>query len=240
MELVSIITVCYNSEKTIRRTIESVYGQTYQNIEYIIVDGKSSDRTMQIVNEYKPLFGERLKIISEPDKGIYDAMNKGISLAKGNVIGIINSDDYYEKSAVEVVINHLTNEKYQLLYGMLRFMKGDKVNFISLVTPEFLEERPINHPSCFVTKSVYEDFGNYNMEYRYVADYDFCYRLKKSEKIHFIPIYEILASFTEGGVSSTYKSDIEYLRFKRKNKLISKFQFIILYGRRVIGHIFGF
>lgn len=237
---VSIITVCYNSEKTIRRTIESVYRQTYQNIEYIIVDGKSSDRTLQIIDEYKPLFGERMRVITEPDNGIYDAMNKGISLATGSVIGIINSDDYYEENAVETVINHMTDEKYQFLYGMLRFMRVDKVNFVSLVMHDFLEERPINHPSCFITKSVYEDFGYYNLQYKYVSDYEFCLRLKKNEKIQFVPIYEILANFTEGGASSTYESDIELLKLKKSNNLISRSQFVILYGRRIIGRILGF
>ena len=100
---VTIITVCYNSEKTIRKTMESVLEQTYTNIEYIVIDGQSLDTTMQIVKEIAPLFGEWIKIISEPDKGIYDAMNKGIKLAKGELIGIINSDDFYEKDAVEKI-----------------------------------------------------------------------------------------------------------------------------------------
>lgn len=238
--LVSIITVCYNSEKTIRKTIASVYEQTYKNIEYIIVDGNSTDETMKIIEEYKPLFGERLKVVSEPDKGIYDAMNKGIALAKGTIIGLINSDDYYEKNAVELVVNNMSHEKYQVIYGMLRFIKGNKVDYISLVTPEFLEERPMNHPSCFVTKAIYEDYGMFDLQYKYVADYDFCYRLKKIQEIKFIPVYEILSNFAEGGVSSSYQCDLESLRFKRNNKIISCFQYVLLYGRRLLGHLFGF
>ena len=88
--VVTIVTACYNSEATIRRTIESVINQTYTNIEYIIVDGQSKDRTMDIVREYLGPFGDHLRIISEPDQGIYDAMNKGIELASGNIIGILN------------------------------------------------------------------------------------------------------------------------------------------------------
>ena len=239
MELVSIITVCYNSEKTIRRTIESVYEQSYQNIEYIIVDGNSTDGTMQIVNEYKLLFGERMKVISEPDNGIYDAMNKGISLTKGTLIGIINSDDYYEKNAVETAVGHMTGAKYQFIYGMLRFFRNEILDFISITTPDFIELRPMHHPSCFVTKSIYEDYGMYDLQYRYIADYEFCYRLKKAGEVEFIPVFEVLANFTEGGVSSTYQSDIELLKFKKNRKAISFLQYIVLYGRRFIGHLFG-
>lgn len=240
MELVSIITVCYNSEKTIRRTIESVYKQTYENIEYIIIDGNSTDSTMQIVNEYKPIFGERLKVVSEPDKGIYDAMNKGINLSNGTIIGIINSDDYYEKNAVELVVRNMSSEKYQFIYGMLRFIRDNKVNYISLVTPNFLELRPMNHPSCFVSKAIYEDYGMFDLQYKYAADYDFCYRLKNIQEIKFIPVYEILANFTEGGASSSYQCDLEALRFKKNNKIISNFQYVLLYGRRLLGHLLGF
>lgn len=101
---VSIITPCLNSEETIRDTIESVLGQSYQNIEYIIVDGRSTDRTIEIVKEYASGFEGRLRYISEKDSGIYDAMNKGILQASGSVIGIINSDDWYEPEAVEQAV----------------------------------------------------------------------------------------------------------------------------------------
>ena len=114
---VSIITVCFNSEKTIRRTIESVLYQTYPNIEYIIVDGKSTDGTVDIVKEYLPAFQKRLRYVSERDKGIYDAMNKGIRLSAGDVIGIINSDDFYEPDAVENIVKYADRGSCQVLYG---------------------------------------------------------------------------------------------------------------------------
>ena len=101
---ISIITPCLNSAKTIRQTIESVLNQTYHNIEYIIVDGASMDGTLEIIQEYEPQFQGRLHYVSEPDHGIYDAMNKGIRMSHGNVIGIINSDDYYEQDAVEKMV----------------------------------------------------------------------------------------------------------------------------------------
>ena len=118
--LVSIITPCYNSEKTIEKTIKSVLGQTYKNIEYIIVDGGSSDSTIDIVKKYEMLFEGRMKVISEKDDGIYDAMNKGILNATGKLIGIVNSDDYYEADAVETVVKNMEEDEYQVLYGLLR------------------------------------------------------------------------------------------------------------------------
>ena len=99
---ISIITPCLNSAKTIRQTIESVLNQTYQDIEYIIVDGASTDGTLEIIQEYEDQFQGRMQYVSEPDNGIYDAMNKGIRMSHGNVIGIINSDDFYEEDAVYV------------------------------------------------------------------------------------------------------------------------------------------
>ena len=97
MYKISIITVCLNSVKTIRDAIESLLQQTYQNFEYIIVDGESVDGTLDIIKEYECIFGNRMKLISERDHGIYDAMNKGIEIASGDIIGILNSDDWYEK-----------------------------------------------------------------------------------------------------------------------------------------------
>ena len=120
---VSIITPCLNSEKTIEDTIKSVVNQTYKNIEYIVVDGGSRDRTMEIVKKYEPLFQGRMKYVSEPDKGIYNAMNKGIKMSTGSLIGIINSDDYYELYTIEHIVDNMTADKYQVLYGWLRVLQ---------------------------------------------------------------------------------------------------------------------
>ena len=100
MKKISIITVCFNSQKTIGRTFDSVLRQTYPNIEYLVIDGQSTDGTTDIIREYEPLFQGRMKWVSEKDEGIYDAMNKGIRMATGDLIGILNSDDYYEDNAV--------------------------------------------------------------------------------------------------------------------------------------------
>ena len=126
--LVSIVTVCYNSEATIRDTIESVLHQTYGNIEYIIVDGKSKDHTLDIVEEYRMAFEERgisLQVSSEKDNGVYDAMNKGIAKAKGTLVGMINSDDWYEENTVERVVDTFRKEDFDMFYADIRLYKGD-------------------------------------------------------------------------------------------------------------------
>ncbi|MDR2407546.1 MAG: glycosyltransferase, partial [Bacteroidales bacterium] len=104
---ISIITVCYNSEKYIRSAIESVLGQTYENIEYILVDGASTDRTLDIIKEYESKFNGRMCWMSEPDNGIYNAMNKGIAMASGEVVGILNSDDFF--TSADVIANIMGN-----------------------------------------------------------------------------------------------------------------------------------
>ena len=108
----TIITPCFNSEKTIEKTLQSVLNQTYQNFEYIIIDGGSTDDTLSIIESYKEKFAEKLTVVSEKDNGIYDAMNKGIQLAKGELVGIVNSDDFYETDALENIVNEYQNEKY--------------------------------------------------------------------------------------------------------------------------------
>ena len=227
--LVSIITVSYNSEKTIRRTIESVLNQTYKNIEYIIIDGKSTDDTINIVKEYQKKFSGRLKYISESDKGIYDAMNKGIKMAKGDLIGIINSDDYYELNAVEIMVNSMSKSKYQILYGELRFLKNNIETQVLITNHNNLNNMMIPHPTCFVTKNIYDKFGYFNDSYKSCGDYEFMLRMIKHKEIEYIPVYQIIANFSAGtGVSANYKSRKEMLKMKKKYGLISNKKYILL------------
>ncbi len=227
---VSIITVCFNSEKTIERAIKSVLNQTYQNIEYIIVDGKSTDNTLDIIKQYEPLFDGRMKIISEPDNGIYDAMNKGISYAKGLWIGILNSDDFYEKDAVEKIVITAQNVQtdYAILYGATRFLRNGVEDTVSLVSHHFLKERMISHPSCFVHKKVYQDFGVYDVNYVSVADYDFMLRMYQCGMVNFIPVYDIITNFRIGGMSASRTAYLDLLKLKRNYKMITKNRYIQL------------
>ena len=123
---ISIITATYNSGKTVRDTIESILRQTYTDYEYIIKDGGSKDDTLDIVKEYAPRFGDRLKVVSEPDLGIYDAMNKGFQMATGDVIGILNSDDFYTSDdALRVIADTFANNDIDATYGDIHFVNDD-------------------------------------------------------------------------------------------------------------------
>ena len=220
---VSVITVCYNSAATIRKTIESVLNQTYRHIEYIIVDGQSKDDTLHIVEEYAPLFGDRLKVISEPDQGIYDAMNKGIRMASGELIGILNSDDFYEQCAVEYMVHALGQEKHQILYGFVRTIREDGMEItVERQSHNMLRERMIGHPACFVTKAVYEDFGAYDLQYVSVADYDFMLRMYDNSKVTFIPVDHLITNFTLGGMSASNIAWLDLLKLRRNYGMISE------------------
>lgn len=221
---VSIITVCFNSEKTIERTIKSVLEQTYKNIEYIIVDGASTDNTLGIADRYRKSFGGRLIVISERDDGIYDAMNKGIDMASGELIGIINSDDWYERDAVETVVkNYIKNRECSkaVLYGKTGICQDDTLIRISESSHEKLEEEMISHPACFVTKEAYDKLGKYNTGYSCVADYDLMLRFFRSGEVKFVPINEHISNFSLGGMSSTGKAYIDLMRLKINYKKIS-------------------
>lgn len=125
---VSVITATYNSGTTLRDTLESVLAQTYPDIEHIVVDGGSTDNTMELVREYEPRYNGRLRYVSEPDKGIYDAMNKGIGMATGEVIGILNSDDFYTSAdTVETLIGELERLKVDAVFGDIHFVDSDNL-----------------------------------------------------------------------------------------------------------------
>ncbi len=244
---VSIITVCYNSEKTIAQTIGSVLDQTYHDIEYIIVDGNSTDNTMKIVEAYREKFAGRLKVVSEPDRGIYDAMNKGIRMASGELIGILNSDDYYEKNAVEIMVNAMTEDRYQILYGEMRTWRNGKEESVGLLTHTFLRDRMIYHPACFVTRAVYRDLGGFDLRYPSVADYDFMLCMAEKREVKFYPVYHVITNFTAGGMCATETAYLDLLKMQRNWNLISAWEYnkqimvnklyhLFCVGKRIFGH----
>lgn len=214
--LVSIITVCRNSELTIKDTIESILNQTYSNIEYIIVDGKSADKTIDIVKEYEEKFrkkGISYRYISENDAGIYDAMNKGIAMAKGELIGIINSDDWYEPQAVEVAVNYYIKEKYDLFYADLRIV-GDEKSFIKKAKDsQWITSRYWNHPTTFIPKRLYEKYQYKNENIH--DDWDLILRIRK-EHCKICVVNKVLANFRRNGVSheKSMKKALERARIK--------------------------
>lgn len=227
---VSIITPCYNSKKTIRRTIESVLNQTYSNIEYIIIDGGSTDGTVEIIREYMERFHGRLKYVSEKDTGIYNAMNKGLRMTTGDIVGIINSDDFYELEAVEKVVGHMTDDLYQVIYGYCNHIRRSRIVRVIKENHTELDEKMIPHPTCFVTRKTYCQYGMFIEWMKIAADYELMLRLSKKKDVHFTQIQEILADFCEGGIST--RSDIGPILFREqrilrcKHGVISKREFI--------------
>lgn len=201
---ISIITPTFNSGKTIEDTLKSVASQTYGDYEQIIVDGASRDDTVSIVKQYQKKYPGKIKLISEKDKGIYDAMNKGIKLATGDVIGILNSDDvYYSGQALAKIAHNIQNNDGvfgNLVYVDETLEKTKRVWRTGV--GEFKKGWLPAHPTFYVRKKVYDEIGNYNLKYRIVADYDFMMRAISSSKYHFAYIDEYLVKMRLGGASS--------------------------------------
>ena len=222
---VSIITVCLNSEKTIRDTIESVLSQTYPNIEYIIIDGGSIDGTIDIIKEYLEIFAGRLSYVSEKDRGIYDAMNKGIKMSTGQVIGIINSDDFYEKDTVAKIADCIDVKKYQVVYGYCNVWDKHQKNRILTRNHYKLNDDMIPHPTCFATRKTYCKYGLFQTRLRIAADYELMLRFRKNG-VEFIQIKEVLANFRGGGISSDKRTQFEKVVIKWLYGTKSKFELL--------------
>ena len=204
---VSIITVSYNSQKTINDTFRSVRNQNYNNIEYIVVDGNSSDNTLKIIKQNSDIID---KWISQPDKGIYDAMNKGIELSTGELIGILNSDDfYYNNNVISKVVNEFKYHNIDSLYSDLIYVKPTKTKFIqrywkskNFKENSFLFGWMPAHPTFFVKKHVYETHGKFNLDLMSSADYEFMLRVLYKKKITTRYVNFISVVMRNGGKSN--------------------------------------
>jgi glycosyltransferase involved in cell wall biosynthesis len=202
--LMSIVTVVFNGESTIEKTISSVLEQPYPNIEYIIVDGQSTDRTGDILEHYC----EKLTVVSEPDQGIYDAMNKGIGLSNGSVIGIINSDDWYEPDVFGRIAQVFFDDpEIELVHGDMNIFSSGGIFEYTLrkkQNPDYVRTVPFNHPTCFVRKTLYERLGGFDLSYPTAADYDFMLRaINDGAAISYQA--EVLANFKKGGATTKTK-----------------------------------
>ena len=225
---VSIITVCFNAEEWISDAIESVLNQTYQDIEYIVIDGLSNDGTLDVINRYE----ERIsKILSEKDLGIYDAMNKGISISSGDVIGFVNSDDMlHSDQCIEKVMNNF-NEDYDVVYGdiiyvdrndtskLFRYWKAgsyDKNKYkYGWMTP---------HLSTYIKREFYEKYGGFDLRFKIAADYELMLRLlyKNNLRVKYLP--GVIAKMRAGGVSNNsilniMRSNLEVYKSWKVNNL---------------------
>lgn len=198
---VSVITVALNSARHIRDAMESVIAQNYESLQYIVIDGQSTDDTVAIVESYRGVLGNRLVVVSEKDDGLYDAMNKGIALATGEIIGILNSDDQYPPGALHVVADAFRAADVDIVYGNVEMIDGGErwVDHTSLAGMR--DRMTLGHPACFVRRSTYERFGAFDTRYRFNADYDFLLRCHL-QGARFAQVDRVLAQFQSGGLSS--------------------------------------
>jgi glycosyltransferase involved in cell wall biosynthesis len=197
---------------TISDTIESILQQSYRPIEYILIDGSSTDKTIAVIKKYEEKFirsGISYSYISEPDKGIYDAMNKGIAKSNGSIIGIVNSDDYLENDAISIVMKaYEKNPEFKIINGLLRVVDKKK-NELSIKDKSNIKEifnyygMPVNHPSTFVSKDLYDEYGTFDISYYNAADYELILRFI-SRGIKITSLKEILSNMRIGGRSDDY------------------------------------
>ena len=207
---ISIITATYNSGKTLRDTIESVLRQSYTDYEYIVKDGGSKDDTLEIVKAYAPKFGDRLKVISEPDQGIYDAMNKGIQMATGDVIGILNSDDFYTSDdALQVIADTFANNDIDATYGDIHFVNDDDLSKCVRYYSSAIFRRSFMrlglmpaHPSFYCKKAVYEKYGTFDTSYKVAADFENLLRIIYVGNIRTKYIPKDFVTMRTGGAST--------------------------------------
>ncbi|MDI9881150.1 glycosyltransferase family 2 protein [Flectobacillus longus] len=228
---ITIITVSFNSEATIRQTIDSVLSQDYPNVEYIVVDGASKDGTVDILKSY----GDRIKYISEKDKGIYDALNKGLKLATGDVVGTIGSDDFLPNSSV---LDHVAEAFIQtgkdVIYGDLQYINPDNdekiVRYWS--SGEYNVENWLKgwmppHLSCYIKREAFVKYGNYITDFTCSGDYELMLRMMYKHRLSAGYIPEVLMTMRNGGTSTAswkhrYRANMEDRRAWKLNQLKPK------------------
>lgn len=205
----TIVTATYNSEKTLRDTMESVLRQSFRDYEYIIKDGGSKDATMAIVQEYEPLFEGRLRYVSEKDKGIYDAMNKGFQMAKGEILALINSDDFFcDDSALEKVARSFNdNLDTDGVYADLYYVSQNNIDnimrkWISGAQRPFSKGWLPAHPTFYVKRECYEKYGYFNLNYKLAADFELMLRFVDCHHIKLTYLPEPLVKMRLGGATS--------------------------------------
>jgi glycosyltransferase involved in cell wall biosynthesis len=244
---ISIITVVWNNKKTIKDAIDSVLSQTYKNIEYIIIDGASIDGTIEIIKNY----GDKItKFVSEPDKGLYDAMNKGIKLATGYVVGILNSDDLYiDNFVIEKIVKTFEEQKMDSLFADLVYVKPDNLDKIvryydsSNFNPlKFAYGWMPAHPTFFVKREVYKKYGLFRTDLKIASDFDILARFLYINKVPYYYMKEVLVKMRVGGVSTSFSSiwinTLEQLQVCKDNDIKTNiFKILSKYPSKIKGFL---
>lgn len=215
---ISLITVTYNSANTLEDTINSVLKQSYKNIEYIIIDGNSNDATVNIIKKYEDSFNNRMRWISEPDNGLYDAMNKGIKMSSGDIVGIINSDDFYHHTDIleKVAQAFISDRETQVVFGDIRFVKHPNLD----KTVRYYSSKKFNpkrfrygwmpaHPTFFTYKKNFDKCGFYRTDLKIAADFELLVRFLYKEKLKYkyLPI-DFMKMRLGGKSTASFKSNI--------------------------------
>lgn len=234
---ISIITVCFNSAKTIEDTIKSVLSQDYSNIEHIIIDGGSTDGTLPIIKKYRPQISNYL---SESDKGVYDAMNKGAKLATGDVIAFLNSDDIYaDQDIVSEMVEFIQSNNFDAAYGDVVYVKQDNVNQIVRFwkTGEYIKDSfqhgwVIPHPAFFCKRKYFEQYGYFESSFKIAADFELMLRFIEKNHIRVGYLPKVIATMRTGGAATTFKGrvqgNIEILKSFRMNDMRLSASFFFL------------
>ena len=247
---VTIITSCYNREQTIRGCIESVLAQDYPDIEYIVVDGASKDNSLNIINEYK---GKISKIISEPDHGMYEAINKGIRAATGDVIGLVHSDDFlFSNQTVSHIVQRFEETHADFLYGDGLFVNPENTNKVvrNWIGGSYRLWKvrhgwlPL-HPTCYIRRDVMERKGLYNESYKIAADSDFLFRDLLGGELSVTSLKEYIVRMRMGGLSTDsarrkqmWKEDIRLYQSHGVNPTITKVEKMMWKIPQFIGALF--
>ena len=241
---ITIITVSFNSEATIKQTIDSVLAQDYPNVEYIVVDGASKDGTVDILKSY----GDRIKYISEKDKGMYDALNKGIALASGDVIGILNADDMLASSTIiSTIFTKFKVTGADGVYGNLNYIDADhpqKIirNWVSKQhqIDDFNKGWMPAHPTLYLKKSLFNTYGNYSLNYGTAGDYELMLRFLYRHQIKAVYLNQLIVNMRVGGMSNAsikqrYLAFINDYRAAKNNQISSPLWAILLKKMGKIG-----
>lgn len=232
---ITVITICFNSEDTIYNTLNSVVTQSFKNIEHIIVDGGSKDNTLEICNSFSHIS----KIISEPDNGVYDAFNKGLNLATGDVVGFLNADDvFYDNNSVHDIVNAFSKSNTDIVYGNLDYVnENGKVirNWISKPYKKGLEKKAWMpaHPTFYCKKEIYDRIGGYNDSFKIAGDFELCMRFLNVNNIPSYYLNKKLIRMLAGGVSNNglksklviYKEELR--SFKLNNINVNSIIFLL-------------